>query len=216
MFDDATTCTQRDDDGCATYPSPALGRCPACQYVFHDIPLSSDEAHGELCCGQAGTCGGAWAGICATHPEPTIPSVVDGPILPEHMCPGSEGRQVMFRGSELQCSTCNRWLPAYPGSFLAPVHRLPEQAEPEAGAWLKDAYGVAYWSPTGEAGTWGIGDDGQPSFVPACHQGCSMCWFDFLADRPTDHACTCDACTPRLPEDHRWWDGCSCSSCLPE
>lgn len=52
----------------------------------------------------------------------TIPSVVDGPINPEDMCPGSEGRHTTFSGNTILCSICLRWLPAYPGSFLAPVH----------------------------------------------------------------------------------------------
>ncbi len=44
------------------------------------------------------------------------------------------------------------------------------EASPEGGAWLHDEYGVAYWSPTGEAGDWHIGDDGQPTFIPLAPQ----------------------------------------------
>jgi hypothetical protein len=62
-----------------------------------------------------------------------ITSVVDGNIEPEAMCPGSESRQVMFCGDRVQCSHCDRWLPAYPGSFLAPVHALPESWQAWAG-----------------------------------------------------------------------------------
>jgi hypothetical protein len=46
--EDVTTCTQEDDDSCATSTHPSLGRC-GCGYVFHDIPRSTDDAHDELC-----------------------------------------------------------------------------------------------------------------------------------------------------------------------
>lgn len=60
-----------------------------------------------------------------TPDETLVVSVVDGSFYAEDMCLGSECRQVMFSGPTLQCSSCLRWLPAYPGSFLAPVHARP-------------------------------------------------------------------------------------------
>jgi hypothetical protein len=56
-------------------------------------------------------------------PEDRMLPSVDGLILPEDMCLGSESRQVLFCGNTLHCSTCDRWLPAFPGSFMAPVHK---------------------------------------------------------------------------------------------
>ncbi len=41
-------CTQEANDFCATSEEPFLGTCK-CGYVFHNIPLSTDDAHDELC-----------------------------------------------------------------------------------------------------------------------------------------------------------------------
>lgn len=44
------------------------------------------------------------------------------------MCFGSEERGVHFVDAEVQCGRCDSLVPAYPGSFLVPVHEAPDHS----------------------------------------------------------------------------------------
>jgi hypothetical protein len=67
MYEDieGPVCTQKDDDGCADDPN--LGRCPACSYLYHDEPRSTDDAHDELCCGTKPHTDRGLDYVCITH-----------------------------------------------------------------------------------------------------------------------------------------------------
>jgi hypothetical protein len=86
-MDTATKCDQTAADGCAEHPE--LGKCVACGYVIHDIPLGTDTAHDDLCCGTA-ECTMSPIEVCVTHDHPGRPiEVRPAPAAPS--IPGPQG-----------------------------------------------------------------------------------------------------------------------------
>ena len=65
-------------------------------------------------------------------------------------------------------------------------HENGQIEEIEGGKWLRDVYGIAYWSPTGEPGEWSLDEAGLPTFTS--HKDLEAA-FMRLVDGEAPHTC---------------------------